>query len=1565
MKSKITLIYFILLLLLGRGVQSHAQTVDRNPANLMTTTSPKNLTTFDGLERQDPTFGTSPFYRDNLSKTGWNFSVTIGDLTDNDNVDFDTKSDNLVFYAYGVGQGTETLESGTIIPNDNLPFIFNSIRVKFQYKIIDNTEAPLLTFEGYKDGSSVENARKTVTLSTDFTTVEFGSEFKDVDEIRWNVPNLNYTRLFFDDITINEVPKPFITTWLTTSANETIGFNTIGDQDASDNTMGIVTSFPDYDFTVDWGDGNIENYRGDDPDPKHEYATSGTHTISITGELPTFTLKDVNGFTTPEKLQTVKQWGDIVWYSTEGMFYNASNMTYNATDTPNLSLVTNMADMFFNASSFNGAIGDWNVSSVIDMSSMFGDAVSFNQPLNDWEVSNVKSMYRMFNGAINFNGNIADWDVSSVIDMQSMFADAAAFNQDIGSWDVAGVRDMIRMFAGASAFNQNINTKVIDGHLAWNISGGPFIIGMFKNATSFNQPLDKWYVSQVDDLSFLFKGATDFNQDISSWDVSNSANFNDFLIGTAFSQENYDALLQSWSYLDLVDNIRMDLDVIYSCAAADARQSIIDDNNWTINDGGSAVDCDFVPFVTTWEVTSDDLSLTIPTGGGADITEFDFTIDWGDGTAENIKGDDPDPTHTYEEAGTYTISISGTFPWMSHRFNFDNAAKLQTVEQWGNVIWENMSYMFRGAVNMTYKANDVPDLTKVDDMSAMFSYTRSFNGDISNWNVSSVTLMQRMFERAEAFNQDLNNWDVSSVSSMKRMFNNALAFNGNISDWKVSGVEDMLSMFESAEAFNQNLNNWDVSSVKSMRGMFRYASAFNGNIAGWNVSNVIDMGKMFGGALAFNQDLNNWDVSSVRIMEGMFQSAKVFNGNISDWDVSDVTDMNMMFQGASAFNQNLGDWDISKVGSLRSMFSYSGLSTTNYDALLLGWSQLELRPNLKNFYVSAKYSCAGAAARQTIIYDFGWSISDKGFNFPLSLVLDENNQANITETMLTTNCGDYAVSAIPSSFNCADLGSEKITIFITDNLGNSTVEDIIVNVQDSTAPSVETQDIRVTLDENGGATVSVDDVIASTTDNCSTEFYSFFNASSDIVSNLSQVYAFGFEDNYIGGGDIDYPSLHTYSFVPSTNTIANPNLVFTIDEFEVGYYPIAFDQDPTTGTGYFIVGDKQSLLTYNFDNQDVIDTGVNINGKSLDMTFDRFGVAYVWIRNNIRTLDLTTGVTSTLVDVSQGGDGKGLTYDYDNHRLILASKEDESSKISIGAVDLVTNTHVELTKVDAPASNLIAFGYSSFQGIEYIGNNNYLVSGGLSSYMFGVLNLETLEDGSTQHSFNVTVPNTHQMNPNQPGLKDLFVPYSIGKTDRISYEGCDAIGEYTYELETRDTSGNTALSNVTITVADETAPTVLTKDITIQLDENGKAEITAAQVDNGSTDNCGIESLVLDITDFTSADLGENTVTLTVTDASGNSTTAEATVTVEDSTLSTNEFENANVSLYPNPATSQITIEATGIKITEVSIYDLTGKIVKTSENSQINVSNLPSGVYLVRLTDDTGRMMTRKFIKD
>jgi hypothetical protein len=104
-----------------------------------------------------------------------------------------------------------------------------------------------------------------------------------------------------------------------------------------------------------------------------------------------------------------------------------------------------------------------------------------------------------------------------------------------------------------------------------------------------------------------------------------------------------------------------------------------------------------------------------------------------------------------------------------------------------------------------------------------------------------------------------------------------------------------------------------------------------------------------------------------------------------------------------------------------------------------------------------------------------------------------------------------------------------------------------------------------------------------------------------------------------------------------------------------------------------------------------------------------------------------------------------------------------------------------------------------------------------------------------------------------------------------------------------ENGGNSANFSTTVnTTPDNTAPTVITQNITVQLN----ASITAAQINNGSSDVCGIASMSLDVTSFDCSNVGANTVTLTVTDVNGNSSTGTTMVTVEDNTAPTVVTQN-------------------------------------------------------------------------
>lgn len=100
----------------------------------------------------------------------------------------------------------------------------------------------------------------------------------------------------------------------------------------------------------------------------------------------------------------------------------------------------------------------------------------------------------------------------------------------------------------------------------------------------------------------------------------------------------------------------------------------------------------------------------------------------------------------------------------------------------------------------------------------------------------------------------------------------------------------------------------------------------------------------------------------------------------------------------------------------------------------------------------------------------------------------------------------------------------------------------------------------------------------------------------------------------------------------------------------------------------------------------------------------------------------------------------------------------------------------------------------------------------------------------------------------------------------------------TYTVVVTDALGQTAQTTAVIT---EPQPFAVAQNITVALDVNGNATITAAQVDNGSSTACGL-SLSVSPASFNCSNVGANTVTLSSIGANGSVATATATVTVLD-----------------------------------------------------------------------------------
>ena len=296
-----------------------------------------------------------------------------------------------------------------------------------------------------------------------------------------------------------------------------------------------------YNATVNWGDGSSDTITSyNQQEVTHTYSSAGQYEISIEGTLQGWQFNNAGDRL---KMLDVKQWG-VLDLSTNAAFYGCTNLDASATDAPTVSS-TSFDTMFRDCTNFNGAIGNWDVSSVTTFSSSFRDCVSFNKSLNEWNVSNVTNFYRAFRGCKSLDQDLNSWDTSNVESMYQMFYECNQFNGDIYSWNTTNVETMQQMFVNCDLFDQSL----------------------------------------------------------AAWNIGNVTNFTNFMTNaTGLSTSNYDATLIAWQSGGHDNDISINFGGSqFTESAYAARFSLIEDDGWTIVDGGifDPTPADYISILTT------------------------------------------------------------------------------------------------------------------------------------------------------------------------------------------------------------------------------------------------------------------------------------------------------------------------------------------------------------------------------------------------------------------------------------------------------------------------------------------------------------------------------------------------------------------------------------------------------------------------------------------------------------------------------------------------------------------------------------------------------------------------------------------------------------------------------------------------------------------------------------------------------------------------------------------------------------------------------------------------------
>lgn len=330
----------------------------------------------------------------------------------------------------------------------------------------------------------------------------------------------------------------------------------------------------------------------------------------------------------------------------------------------------------------------------------------------------------------------------------------------------------------------------------------------------------------------------------------------------------------------------------------------------------SSIAGDFGGFTLEFTVSSTPQTLNLDV-----LRSGTMTIDWGDGTVENISSGGVTVSHQYNNTGTYRPilkNLTAFYGTTAISVNYGGIeGQSYKIISWGSSKAGTMPTIFQPYYNAPNPFG-TPIYTKLEGVPNYIPSRMTFvtlegayllnDPNIISWNPSNLpaNALRRLFSHCSAFNQNIGSWNVSNVTNMSQWFHNATAFNQNIGSWNTSSVTNMEYLFASASVFNQNIGSWDTGSVTNMSYLFRDASVFNQNINSWNTSNVTNMSNMFAFATAFNQPIsrsgNSWNTGSVTNMISMFRDASAFDQNISNWCVSLIASKPSGFDTSTSAN---------------------------------------------------------------------------------------------------------------------------------------------------------------------------------------------------------------------------------------------------------------------------------------------------------------------------------------------------------------------------------------------------------------------------------------------------------------------------------------------------------------------------------------------------------------------------------------------------------------------------------------------------------------------------------------
>ena len=459
----------------------------------------------------------------------------------------------------------------------------------------------------------------------------------------------------------------------------------------------------------------------------------------------------------------------------------------------------------------------------------------------------------------------------------------------------------------------------------------------------------------------------------------------------------------------------------------------------------------------------------------------------------------------------------------------------------------------------------------------------------------------------------------------------------------------------------------------------------------------------------------------------------------------------------------------------------------------------------------------------------------------------------------TDNCSIVSTSWTPMSFDCSDVGTVSVTQTFTDASGNSASCTQMVTVNDFIVPVAICNNFTVQLDVSGNASITVDDIDGGSTDACGLDSRS--------LSRTTFTCGDGTIPVTLSLTDPSGNSSHCTATVTVEDNIAPTALCKNINL-------------PLSNIG------QASITATDIDNgsNDNCSNGPIFNGLvAASVNPSNFNCSNVGPNTVLLTITDIGGNTATCTSTVTVIDNIAPNVQCQDLIVVL----DENGQ-GTALVDDAFDTH----SFDACGPLAISFASgSSLTDLTFdcsnLGDNPAAVyATDANGNMSSACNINIQVQDNTAP---IAVCNNFTAQLDASGNTSITVDdMDGGSTDACGLASrnlsrttftCDD-GAIPLTLSITDHSGNSSHCTATVIVEDNIAPNAICKDVTLNLDEFGSATLTSMQVDDGSSDACGIGQFTLSQNTFGCDDEGVNTVTLTVEDVNGNQSSCDAVVTV-------------------------------------------------------------------------------------